>query len=154
METVYSSEMSVDIERTTRRYIPEDKALHNHRCGHLKSHTVTVTSCNNDINLIYNSPDWVLVCFCVFSAQTAEPGNNTCHHEPILEVGSCWNSLPLAELENLLQCSQENPHLVSFLSQINPANTYLQRYCIVAPCCHRLFVPCLLLAVLQATCFL
>jgi hypothetical protein len=37
VETVYSSEMLVDFYRTTRRYIPEDSTLHNHRCENLRS---------------------------------------------------------------------------------------------------------------------
>jgi hypothetical protein len=32
------SETSVDFQRTTRRYIPEDGTLHNHRCENLKSY--------------------------------------------------------------------------------------------------------------------
>jgi hypothetical protein len=31
-------ETSVDFQRTTRRYIPEDRTLHNHRCENLKSY--------------------------------------------------------------------------------------------------------------------
>jgi hypothetical protein len=31
-----SSEMSVDFQRTTRRYITEDRTLHNHRCESFK----------------------------------------------------------------------------------------------------------------------
>jgi hypothetical protein len=38
MEALFSSETSIDIERTTRRYIPEDSTLHNHRCENLKSY--------------------------------------------------------------------------------------------------------------------
>jgi hypothetical protein len=37
MEVTCSSETSVDFRRTTRRYIPEDRALHNHRCENFKS---------------------------------------------------------------------------------------------------------------------
>jgi hypothetical protein len=37
IEATCSSETSVDFERTTRRYIPEDKTLHNHRCENLVS---------------------------------------------------------------------------------------------------------------------
>jgi hypothetical protein len=33
----YSSETSVDFQRTTRRYIPEGRTLHKHRCENLKS---------------------------------------------------------------------------------------------------------------------
>jgi hypothetical protein len=36
MEAKCSSETSVDIQRTTRCYIPEDGILHNHRCENLK----------------------------------------------------------------------------------------------------------------------
>jgi hypothetical protein len=38
MEVIYFSEMSVDFPRTTRRYIPEEGTLHNHRCENLKSY--------------------------------------------------------------------------------------------------------------------
>jgi hypothetical protein len=37
MNAICSSETSVDTQRTTRRYIPEDSTLHNHRCENLKS---------------------------------------------------------------------------------------------------------------------
>jgi hypothetical protein len=37
METTHSSETSVDLQRTTRRHIPEDRTVHNHRCENLKS---------------------------------------------------------------------------------------------------------------------
>jgi hypothetical protein len=40
MEATCSSETWVDTQRTTRRYIPEDGTLHNHRCENLKSYTV------------------------------------------------------------------------------------------------------------------
>jgi hypothetical protein len=36
MEAIFLSEMSVDSQRTTRRHIPEDDTLHNHRCENLK----------------------------------------------------------------------------------------------------------------------
>jgi hypothetical protein len=37
MEATCSSETSVDFQRTTRRYIPEDGTRLNHRCENLKS---------------------------------------------------------------------------------------------------------------------
>jgi hypothetical protein len=37
MKAICSSEELVDLHRTTRRYIPEDRTLHNHRCENLKS---------------------------------------------------------------------------------------------------------------------
>jgi hypothetical protein len=44
MEATCYSETSVDFQRFTRRYIPEDITLHNHRCENLKSYTVCVIS--------------------------------------------------------------------------------------------------------------
>jgi hypothetical protein len=38
MEEICSSETTVDTQRTTRRYIPEDGTLHNHRCENLRSY--------------------------------------------------------------------------------------------------------------------
>jgi hypothetical protein len=38
MEAKYSSETSVDFQRTTCLYIPEDRTLHNHRCDNLRSY--------------------------------------------------------------------------------------------------------------------
>jgi hypothetical protein len=37
IEAIYCSETSVDFHWTTRRYIPEDRTLHNHLCKNLKS---------------------------------------------------------------------------------------------------------------------
>jgi hypothetical protein len=37
LEATCSSEMSVDFQRTTRRYIAEDRTLRNHRCENFKS---------------------------------------------------------------------------------------------------------------------
>jgi hypothetical protein len=38
MEAICSSETSVATQQTTRRHIPEDDTLHNHRCENLKSY--------------------------------------------------------------------------------------------------------------------
>jgi hypothetical protein len=46
MEALCSPETSVDFQRTTRRYIPEDSTLHNHRCENLTSMEETVSSWN------------------------------------------------------------------------------------------------------------
>jgi hypothetical protein len=37
METICSPETSVDFQRTTRLYVPEDSTLHNHSCENLRS---------------------------------------------------------------------------------------------------------------------
>jgi hypothetical protein len=42
-EAISSSETSGPTQRTTRRHIPEDDTLHNHRCENLKSYTVQNT---------------------------------------------------------------------------------------------------------------
>jgi hypothetical protein len=47
MEAKCSSETSVDIQRTTRRYIPEDGTLHNHRCENLKSYITLLINIYN-----------------------------------------------------------------------------------------------------------
>jgi hypothetical protein len=44
METTSSSETSVYYQRTTRRYIPEDRTLHNLRCENLKSYIKKVVT--------------------------------------------------------------------------------------------------------------
>jgi hypothetical protein len=38
MEVTYSSEMLIDFQRATWRYIAEERPLHNHRCENLKSY--------------------------------------------------------------------------------------------------------------------
>jgi hypothetical protein len=38
IDAIFSSEMSVNFQRTTQRYIPEDRTLHNHRCENLNSY--------------------------------------------------------------------------------------------------------------------
>jgi hypothetical protein len=42
MNAICSSETSVGTQRTTRRYIPEDGTLHNHRCENLKSYYISL----------------------------------------------------------------------------------------------------------------
>jgi hypothetical protein len=58
METIFSSETSVHFQRTTRRYVPEDRTLHNHRCENLKFQ-------NNEENCGYTDgggPKAVRIC--------------------------------------------------------------------------------------------
>jgi hypothetical protein len=49
MEAIWSFETSADFQRTTRRYIPEDGTLHNHRCENLKCYITF-----NLFNTIFN----------------------------------------------------------------------------------------------------
>jgi hypothetical protein len=41
IEEKYSSETSVNFQRTTRRYIPEDITLHAHLCENLNSYSLS-----------------------------------------------------------------------------------------------------------------
>jgi hypothetical protein len=51
METTRFSETSVDFQRTTRRYIPEDRTLHDRRCGNLELYTLQLINVyTNGIN--------------------------------------------------------------------------------------------------------
>jgi hypothetical protein len=54
MEAICSSETSVDIQRTTWRYIPEDSTLHNHRCENLRPamSNLYVSSNEPEVNLV------------------------------------------------------------------------------------------------------
>jgi hypothetical protein len=45
MEAIFSSETSVETRRTSRRHIPENDILHNHRCENLKSKIKLVRQC-------------------------------------------------------------------------------------------------------------
>jgi hypothetical protein len=40
MDATFSFETSVDFQRTTRRNIPEDRTLQNHRCENLNSYII------------------------------------------------------------------------------------------------------------------
>jgi hypothetical protein len=42
MEPTWSSETSADFQRNARRYISEDRTLHDHRCVNLKSNIIMV----------------------------------------------------------------------------------------------------------------
>jgi hypothetical protein len=42
MEAIRSSETSGTTQRTTRRHIPEEDTLQNHRCKNLKSYNINI----------------------------------------------------------------------------------------------------------------
>jgi hypothetical protein len=46
MKAIFSSETSVDFQRATRRYTPEDSSFPNHRCENLKYYNILVDKCN------------------------------------------------------------------------------------------------------------
>jgi hypothetical protein len=48
IEGTCSFEMSAGFQRTTRRYNPEDRALHNHSCENLKSYDTYLTMAHRE----------------------------------------------------------------------------------------------------------
>jgi hypothetical protein len=53
MEAIRSSETSGTTLRTTRRHIPEEDTLQNHRCENLKSYNILVRSlCRNEMHYV------------------------------------------------------------------------------------------------------
>jgi hypothetical protein len=44
VEAICSPETSVEFQRTTRRYIPEERTINNHRCENLKLYLYVRTS--------------------------------------------------------------------------------------------------------------
>jgi hypothetical protein len=55
MEAIYFSEASVDFQRTTHRYTPEDSTLHDHRCENLKFYSSKETSPSKITFMVTNS---------------------------------------------------------------------------------------------------
>jgi hypothetical protein len=74
MEAICSSETSVDFQRTTQRYIPEDITLHNHRCENLK---YTYDDDDDDNNSINNDNN-------VFESRSSQNGT------PIAMIPTCF----------------------------------------------------------------
>jgi hypothetical protein len=80
----YDAVLSVDVapQRTTRRHIPEDDTLHNHRCENLKSYvTVFVcsfmpeesrscqqSSCNCQYNYLASQKSYLVICVILVSS--------------------------------------------------------------------------------------
>jgi hypothetical protein len=61
MEEICSAETSVDFQRTTRRYIPEDGTLPNHRCENLKSYRALLAiyfHVGSLLVLFFDPEDW------------------------------------------------------------------------------------------------
>jgi hypothetical protein len=61
IETIRSSETSGATQRTTRRHIPEDDTLHNHRCENLKSY-ISLSVFNLVLVFIYQLPLIPYIC--------------------------------------------------------------------------------------------
>jgi hypothetical protein len=55
MDAVCSSETSVSFQRTTLRYIPEDRTFHNYRCENVNSYILN--------NLCTKLEDWILFAY-------------------------------------------------------------------------------------------
>jgi hypothetical protein len=64
-EETHSIETSVDLRRTTRRYKPQDRSLHNHLCENLKSCTdglfrLSLSSAGRIPSVVQEAPPIVL----------------------------------------------------------------------------------------------
>jgi hypothetical protein len=51
MEAIRSSETSGTTQRTTRRHIPEEDTLQNHRCENLKSYEFIYFNSERELNM-------------------------------------------------------------------------------------------------------
>jgi hypothetical protein len=91
MEVICSSETSVDTQRTTRCYIPEDATLHNHRCENLKSYTTRMSSWKG-IHFLYTRSAlfWILEEISVRCSSCWKPHSDIPHlfSTQIAHVGS------------------------------------------------------------------
>jgi hypothetical protein len=58
MEETFTSETSADFQRTTRRYIPADRTLRNHRCVNLRSYKITYLACSLSSSFIPTDVDY------------------------------------------------------------------------------------------------
>jgi hypothetical protein len=98
--------MSVEIQRTTRRHIPEDDTLHNHRCGNLKFYNVTTNS--------------MLQCICR-KASSCSGG-----HDITRDFNIGHNSEPVESSTqpiNPFSCSDACVfHVVAFLKNFRPGS--------------------------------
>jgi hypothetical protein len=100
MEATCSSEASVVIQRTTRCYIPEDRALHNYLCERLKSYKfVSSLLCNGFlteskcyhrryiIRALFVLKDWKAVFFFSFLGWSETESTFYCgHYWPIVSA--------------------------------------------------------------------
>jgi hypothetical protein len=79
MKATCSSKTSSDFKRTTRRYSPEDRTLHNHRCENLRSYISWLVSTGDVSSSARLHWTWNLPVF----SQPAEPlpGNSRTKEE-------------------------------------------------------------------------
>jgi hypothetical protein len=78
MEETCSSETSIDFQRTTRRYISEDKFPHNQPCEHFKSYTWKKELGNHVNGPMYWYAIFFIferVFFCIFFALYTDLGD-------------------------------------------------------------------------------
>jgi hypothetical protein len=81
MEAKCTFETSVNVQRTTRRYIPEDKTVHIYRCKNFKCYTIEVTSQYLPEGLI-NTTEHHRMAFVLAQIRTEDLSN--------MSVGRYW----------------------------------------------------------------
>jgi hypothetical protein len=68
IETICSSETSIDFQQTTRRYFPEDSTLHNYCCENLKSYPSSVFHVRDPFSPPYKVTGTIIVlCRVMFA---------------------------------------------------------------------------------------
>jgi hypothetical protein len=76
MEVIIFSEISVHI-RTTRRYIPEDGNIHNHRCENLKSYNMRFITIFSKIDSTkFNAIQYIIVDLLTSELYTCQKKNS------------------------------------------------------------------------------
>jgi hypothetical protein len=78
MEATCFSKISVDFQRTTRRYIPENSTLHSQRCENLKSYIEQIP-CNAEVKNEWRNtsdPPYALIAWLLNKQRVKEPEFN------------------------------------------------------------------------------
>jgi hypothetical protein len=140
------SKRRMNFQRTTQRYIPDDRTLHNHRCENLSSHksTLKISDLHCDECPQYGLPDCdtVLLCRCIPSFRgmccfkvDPKDGVSVCLRNIVFyyKTTRCHN----AEDHNL-NSVLSSVHALSIHQFLNPINKYCSLYDITASFINRL----------------
>jgi hypothetical protein len=116
MEAIYSSEMSVDSQRTTRRYIPED----NHRCENIKSCILMLHCEGRRLTTDVTTSNWrwgspaAVICLSCTHLSAVFP-----LHSVLLLVACFFNSVPIGSAFCLLSTIYRSLACIRFQQSID-----------------------------------